>query len=887
MLEVTTKHKQAAKMAMISASALKERMNKHKATGGSGGKSGNRYNMKTAFELEEEEARLAAVEAELDEIVRKERERWLRIKRMFTPPNIIGMIRHALRDKLALALRKYQDKKGTLDTLFNDLEIVTKEQKWAWVHWWKDIDNLGHNSVRYERFTAYFRLIQDVWSRRLFEVVNVSASGSITLIDWLTFAKSYLLVDRDKTEEFSFRMMSRRGVVFRPAISIIDLEDMRIFLKQRYSQFAGEAFAKILYKNALAVFEYVDSDGDGGLYIDEFQKFTLKNPVFVRFTHCWQNHLRKVCFGIKYWVERTRIVKKNRATGIGQRLTTLKNINLDSEKFTSIELKDPVIDLAGKPMKTQAHVEYQNTDLAVKTLDAAENQDFQDAAREIFESAISDDDPVMAELKKAQAANMDENGRIVNKELAKKHKKAIQGLAATPGNKKKNYTLDASGNMVEVDDQGKVVKKGYDDQRKYVEFRGPFLRTAAATRKFEQDFAEVHAEMLKKQYLKQQRKKENNDASKYIAGRTYKKLVRICEDLIYARKWLRLAFNHWTDIFEISREKKVLTPAEEAEAARIVGKKLMTRMLGKSMDLERLKVGDLSPAMRAEIGRIEERERVERHKKMTKEEILREEQVERERKESEEAYALHDQIVVNCKNEDDHYDDGDHQQALWDIEYRARLQEPIASGRYFRHEHLTRKRDALLASTPAVFSPNSRANSRPASNMYQRPRTGEYIKDLPGGGGPGRLGRILTSRERRPGTGDRPRSGGQPGAGGRPRAGPDHTRPRSSERAQSPAARPATRELAEIEAGRSRPGTASWVEFFSEPEIIPFPDESVDYFERDKFFTNEVGESFFFPSLNPPDALSSQRNSSPRKHYVFEDAKAKDRGYNSDSSEDV
>jgi len=77
------------------------------------------------------------------------------------------------------------------------------------------------------------------------------------------------------------------------------------------------------------------------------------------------------------------------------------------------------------------------------------------------------------------------------------------------------------------------------------------------------------------------------------------------------------------------------------------------------------------------------------------------------------------------------------------------------------------------------------------------------------------------------------------------------------------------------------------VEFFSEPEIIPFPDESVDYFERDKFFTNEVGESFFFPSLNPPDALSSQRNSSPRKHYVFEDAKAKDRGYNSDSSEDV
>jgi len=857
-------------MAMVSANTLRERMNKHKATGGN--KISGR-NAKTAFELEEEEARLNAIEAELDEIARKEKERWLRIKRMFTPPNVIGMIRHALRDKLAIALRRYQDKKGTLEILFSDLEIVTKEQKWAWIHWWKDMDSQGHNSVRYERFTSYFRLIQDVWSKRLYDVVNVSASGAITLIDFLTFARDYLMVDRYKTEEFSFRMMSRRGVVFRPAISIIDLEDMRIFLKQRYQQFAGEAFAKILYKNALAVFEYVDSDGDGGLYIDEFQEFTLKNPVFVRFTHCWQNHMRKVCFGIKYWVEQTRVAKKKRATGIGQRLTTLKNINLDSEKFTSIELKDPVIDLAGKPIVTPAYVEYQNMNLSLQTLDEAENKDFQDAAREIFESAISDDDPVIAELKKAQAANRDATGKVVNKELEKKHKKAQKEIAATLGvDKKKNYTLDATGNMVEVDEFGKVVKKVFDDQRKHAEFRGPFIRTAAASRHFEQDFSEVHATSLKKQYLKQQRKKEENDASKYLAGRTYQKLVRICEDLIYARKWLRLAFNHWTDSFSISREKKILTPAEKAEAARIVGKKQMSRMLGKSMELDKFKDGNMSPAMRAEIKRIEEKDREERHKKMTKEEILREEQAERERKESEEAYALHDQIVINCKNEHDHYDDPDHQQAVWDLDYRSSLQAPIVSGRYFRHEHLTRKRDALLASNPVVFSPNSRANSRPATNMYQRPRTGEYIKELPGGGGPGRLGRILTSGEGRPGTGDRPRTGGRPDA---------------LDRSQSPAARPATRELAEIEAGRSRPGTASWVEFFSEPEIIPFPDESTDYFERDKFFTNEVGEAFLFPSLNPPNVLSSQRNSSPRKHYVFEDARSKDKEYNSDSSDDI
>jgi hypothetical protein len=325
-----------------------------------------------------------------------------------------------------------------------------------------------------------------------------------------------------------------------------------------------------------------------------------------------------------------------------------------------------------------------------------------------------------------------------------------------------------------------------------------------------------------------------------------------------------------------------------------VGKKQMSRMLGKSFEKDKYGDNFLSPAMRAEIKRVEDRERAERHKKMSKDEILREEAIERERKEAEEAYALHDQIIINCKNEDDHQDDPDHQQAVWDMDYRESLQAPIVSGRYFRHEHLTRKRDALLAANPTVFQPSSRANSRPASNMYQRPRIGEYTKELPGGGGPGRLGRILTSREGgRPGTGGRPNTGGRPDTGGRPGTsdqpltGPD--RPGSPERSQSPALRPATREQAEQEAGRSRPGTASWVEFFSEPEIIPFPDENQDFFERDKFFTNEVGESFLFPTLNPPDEISSQRKSSPRKHYVFETAQAagRDHGYNSDSSEDI
>ena len=65
------------------------------------------------------------------------------------------------------------------------------------------------------------------------------------------------------------------------------------------------------------MFEYVDSDGDGGLYVDEFYEFNESNPIFVRYTHCYQQHIRKCIFGIPWWVEKSRIIKSKRSKGTG------------------------------------------------------------------------------------------------------------------------------------------------------------------------------------------------------------------------------------------------------------------------------------------------------------------------------------------------------------------------------------------------------------------------------------------------------------------------------------------------------------------------------------------------------------------------------------------
>lgn len=98
----------------------------------------------------------------------------------------------------------------------------------------------------------------------------------------------------------------------------------------------------------------MDTDGDGGLDIQEFHHFCMSNPAFLRLTHPIQNHLRKCIFGIEFWVLKTRKIKFSKATGLDA-LTLPHRINRPSEYYTLNHIKDPVIDQHGNPLKTAGH----------------------------------------------------------------------------------------------------------------------------------------------------------------------------------------------------------------------------------------------------------------------------------------------------------------------------------------------------------------------------------------------------------------------------------------------------------------------------------------------------------------------------------------------------
>lgn len=81
-------------------------------------------------------------------------------------------------------------------------------------------------------------------------------------------------------------------------------------------------------------------------------------------------------------------------------------------------------------------------------------------------------------------------------------------------------------------------------------------------------------------------------------------------------------------------------------------------------------------------------------------------------------------------------------------------------------------------------------------------------------------------------------------------------------------------------------------DYDNEENGMPPEENKVDPYERDKFFTNEIGETFLFPTLNPPGSATNMRKSLPGKHYVFQqdvDGERPDTapGYNSDSSCDL
>ncbi|GMH66001.1 hypothetical protein TL16_g04334 [Triparma laevis f. inornata] len=218
-----------------------------------------------------------------------------------------GRVTHQVNREQYL-LEKYMDQRGELIVIFKTLKL-TDEQRLRWVELWSAIDSDGDNTMDKGEFNMFFDLVNGdvkdlIYTRRLFQVFNRNFNGYINIRDFLTTTWLYCPYDAGKVAELSFRLISRRGDVFEPDVSIIDLVDIEDFVKARYDPL-GRKKETSLKKTAVSIFSFLDVDGSGGVGFDEFVVFSKQNPIFLYYGHWYQQLMRNAIFGEQHWRDAT------------------------------------------------------------------------------------------------------------------------------------------------------------------------------------------------------------------------------------------------------------------------------------------------------------------------------------------------------------------------------------------------------------------------------------------------------------------------------------------------------------------------------------------------------------------------------------------------------
>ena len=237
----------------------------------------------------------------------------------------------------------FPDREGTLGPLLNTMQINTKEKN-RWLKVWLELTNGGDYKLTKDEFEKQFKLGGSLWVDRLFDIINYNLSGKVTFEEFLSFCNSYILIDKFKTVELCFRLLSRRGTNFMEKFSILDVDDMKTFLSERYTingigKLKRRAQDVITSVALTAAVKKVD----GAILLKDFIKFCHLNPVFVRFTHRIQTHIRHCLFGMPYWIDRSRKIKALAAGSMFMMMTSGSNIA--SERFIAEKLTCPESDV--------------------------------------------------------------------------------------------------------------------------------------------------------------------------------------------------------------------------------------------------------------------------------------------------------------------------------------------------------------------------------------------------------------------------------------------------------------------------------------------------------------------------------------------------------------
>ena len=159
---------------------------------------------------------------------------------------------------------------------------------------------------------------QTTYSHRLFEIFDQDFNNNVPMKRFLATVWDILVFDRDNTEQLAFRLFSRRGTTFSVEVTVLDQEDFKLWVGQRYKsmkqkevspQDASRALppphaavgdeaepplsplpppSSQVNKTSRALFRHIDIDCSGGITFQEFSEFCRSTPVFLMYAHGFQ-----------------------------------------------------------------------------------------------------------------------------------------------------------------------------------------------------------------------------------------------------------------------------------------------------------------------------------------------------------------------------------------------------------------------------------------------------------------------------------------------------------------------------------------------------------------------------------------------------------------------
>ena len=79
--------------------------------------------------------------------------------------------------------------------ILNNLYFTTRENS-RLLRKWFEMSEKGIRRMPYRYFLKFFGFRDETWIRRLFDIINSSLTGMVTLAEFLQFCLRYLIIDR-------------------------------------------------------------------------------------------------------------------------------------------------------------------------------------------------------------------------------------------------------------------------------------------------------------------------------------------------------------------------------------------------------------------------------------------------------------------------------------------------------------------------------------------------------------------------------------------------------------------------------------------------------------------------------------------------------------------